>query len=186
MTVDTLRDDAIAPPRAAFLAAFRRHAAGVAVVTAPGPVGFTATSVTSLSADPPLLSFGISAASASWPAVQRAEGVVVHILAAGQREVAELFARKGADRFGPGTRWHELPTGEPVLHGVAAWLRCRITERIVAGDHRLVIGTVVEGGADPAERPLLYHDGGYGVLARHPSYDAHDRHDDSDENRRER
>lgn len=48
---------------------FRRHAAGVAVVTArggAGPVGFTATSLTSVSADPPLVSFGISTGSSSW------------------------------------------------------------------------------------------------------------------------
>ncbi|NEE52664.1 flavin reductase family protein, partial [Streptomyces sp. SID8455] len=37
---------------------FRRHAAGVAVITATGdrPVGFTATSLNSVAAEPPLIS----------------------------------------------------------------------------------------------------------------------------------
>ncbi|MCT9930334.1 flavin reductase family protein [Planotetraspora sp. A-T 1434] len=155
-----------------FLSAFRRHAAGVAVVTAlskGGPVGFTATSVASVSLDPPLLSFGISVGASSWPAIRDTDSFVVHILSAGQRDVAGLFARKGADRFGPRTRWSSLPTGEPVLDGVAAWLRCSVQERFIAGDHRLVIGLVTDGDVDHGHGPLLYHDGAFGVLAAHPS-----------------
>ncbi|GII01450.1 flavin reductase family protein [Planobispora takensis] len=156
-------------PREVFLSAFRRHAAGVAVVTAPGPAGFTATSVTSMSLDPPLLSFGISVGSSSWPAIRESEGFVVHILAEDQRDVAELFARKGADRFADPGRWETLPTGEPLLRGAAAWLLCRTQERFIAGDHRLVVGRVVGGDADPAHPPLLYHNGDFGALAPHPA-----------------
>lgn len=81
---------------------FRRHAAGVAVITARGPggpAGFTATSLTSVSARPPLLSFGIGAGSSSWPAVSEAEHVGVHVLGEHQEELAATFARSGADRF---------------------------------------------------------------------------------------
>lgn len=54
---------------------FRRFAASAAVVTARGdrPVGFTATSLTSVSLDPPLLSFGISTAASCWPVIEQAE-----------------------------------------------------------------------------------------------------------------
>lgn len=156
-------------PRDVFLSAFRRHAAGVAVVTAPGPAGFTATSLTSMSLDPPLLSFGISVGSSSWPAIRDADGFVVHILAGDQRDLAELFATKGADRFADRDRWESLPGGEPLLYGAAAWLLCRTQERFIAGDHRLVVGRVVEGHTDPAHPPLLYHDGSFGALAPHPS-----------------
>lgn len=48
---------------------FRQHAAGVAVITArgdEGPVGFTATSLASVSAEPPLISFGIGTGASSW------------------------------------------------------------------------------------------------------------------------
>ncbi|HSY00308.1 MAG TPA: flavin reductase family protein, partial [Streptomyces sp.] len=80
---------------------FRRHAAGVAVITARdagGPVGFTATSLTSVSAEPPLLSFGIGTGASSWPVISEAEYVGVHILGEHQRELAATFARSGADR----------------------------------------------------------------------------------------
>jgi flavin reductase (DIM6/NTAB) family NADH-FMN oxidoreductase RutF len=46
-----------------YRSALRRHPAGVAIITLmaeSGPVGFTATSLASLSLDPPLLCFNIT------------------------------------------------------------------------------------------------------------------------------
>jgi flavin reductase (DIM6/NTAB) family NADH-FMN oxidoreductase RutF len=141
---------------------FRRHAAGVAVVTArggAGPVGFTATSLTSVSAEPPLVSFGISTGSSSWPAVAEAGHVGVHILGEHQRELAGTFARSGADRFGAPTGWHEGPEGVPVLDGVLAWLVCRVVTLIPAGDHRIVVAEVAVGDSAGEGLPLVYHQG---------------------------
>ncbi|MET9503314.1 flavin reductase family protein [Streptomyces sp. NPDC006622] len=146
---------------------FRRHAAGVAVITAVGeggPVGFTATSLTSVSAEPPMLSFGIGAGASSWPAVSSADHVGVHILGEHQRELAATFARSGADRFGAPTSWREGPEGVPVLDEVLAWLVCRVVARIPAGDHRIVLAEVVVGDPAGAGRPLLYHQGRFTAL----------------------
>ncbi|MFM9371007.1 flavin reductase family protein [Streptomyces sp. Da 82-17] len=146
---------------------FRRHAAGVAVITAggpAGPVGFTATSLSSAAAEPPLLSFGIGTGSSSWPVIAETEYVGVHILGEHQQDLASTFARSGADRFAPPTRWHEGPEGVPVLDDVLAWLVCRIVARVPAGDHRLVLGQVVVGDPAGAGRPLLYHQGRFTAL----------------------
>lgn len=145
---------------------FRRHAAGVAVVTAQGaaPVGFTATSLASVSAEPPLVSFGIGTGSSSWPVVEEAAYVGVHILGEHQRELANTFARAGADRFAPPTRWRAGPEGVPVLDDVPAWLVCRVVARVPAGDHRLVVAEVVAGDPTGHGRPLLYHEGRYNTL----------------------
>ncbi|MCX4999755.1 flavin reductase family protein [Streptomyces longwoodensis] len=150
-----------------FRSVFRRHAAGVAVITASGdggPVGFTATSLSSVSAEPPLVSFGIGTGASSWPTVSRAEYVGVHVLGEHQRELAATFARSGADRFGAPTSWHEGPHGVPVLDGVLAWLVCRVHARVPAGDHRLVLAEVVLGDHGGAGRPLLYHQGRFTAL----------------------
>ncbi|WP_069466032.1 flavin reductase family protein [Actinacidiphila rubida] len=147
-----------------FRAAFRRHAAGVAVVTASGPagpVGFTATSLTSVAVEPPMLSFGISVGSSCWPVVAEAPYVGVHILGEHQEELAALFARSGAERFGPGTAWSPGPHGVPVLDGVAAWLVGRVAGRVPAGDHRIVVAEAVAGDPHGPGRPLLYHQGGF-------------------------
>ncbi|MGW0337120.1 flavin reductase family protein [Streptomyces sp. NPDC003011] len=141
---------------------FRRHAAGVAVITArgdAGPVGFTATSLTSVSADPPLLSFGIGTGASSWPAVSEAGHVGVHILGEHQENLAATFARSGADRFGAATPWREGPHGVPVLDDVLAWLVCRVVARVPAGDHRIVLAEIVLGDPTGPGRPLLYHQG---------------------------
>jgi flavin reductase (DIM6/NTAB) family NADH-FMN oxidoreductase RutF len=159
--VDTLDPDL-------FRGLFRRHASGVAVITATGhgPVGFTATSLVALSLEPPLLSFNLSRTSSSWSAVEAASYVAVHLLAEHQGEVAATFARSGADRFGPPTAWSFGPYGVPLLQDVLAWMVCRIETRVEAGDHSVVIGHVVDAGYDPVHRPLVYHDGGFTGLLR--------------------
>lgn len=147
-----------------FRSVFRRHAAGVAVVTATGPagpVGFTATSLTSVAVDPPLFSFGISVGSSSWPTVAQTPFVAVHILSEHQKELAALFARSGADRFGPATTWSYGPHGVPLLDGVSAWLVGSVAGRVPAGDHRIVVARAVAGDPHGPGGPLLYHQGGF-------------------------
>ncbi|MFI9723567.1 flavin reductase family protein [Streptomyces sp. NPDC052396] len=145
---------------------FRRHAAGVAVITARGarPAGFTATSLTSVAAEPPLVSFGVGTGSSSWPVLAEAGHVGVHILGEHQRELAATFARSGADRFAPPTRWHTGPEEVPLLEGVLAWMVCRVVARVPAGDHRLVLAEVVAGDPTGDGRPLLYHQGRFNGL----------------------
>ncbi|WNI33597.1 flavin reductase family protein [Streptomyces sp. ITFR-6] len=145
---------------------FRQHAAGVAVITAVGdrPVGFTATSLNSVAAEPPLISFGVGTSSSSWPVVAEAEHIGVHILGEHQQELAATFARSGADRFGPSTYWRSGPEGVPLLDGVLAWLVCRVVARIPAGDHRIVIAQAVVGDPSGSGRPLVYHQGRFTAL----------------------
>ncbi|MGW3634665.1 flavin reductase family protein [Streptomyces sp. NPDC005122] len=146
---------------------FRRHAAGVAVITARGdggPVGFTATSLTSVSAEPPIISFGVGSGASSWPAISESDHVGVHILGEHQRELAATFARSGADRFGAPTRWRAGPESVPVLDDVLAWLVCRIVARVPAGDHRIVLAEVVLGDPSGTGSPLLYHQGRFNGL----------------------
>ncbi|MEU3502216.1 flavin reductase family protein [Streptomyces hundungensis] len=146
---------------------FRRHAAGVAVITAQQggrPVGFTATSLNSVAAEPPLVSFGIGTGSSSWPVVAEADHIGVHILGEHQQDLAATFARSGADRFGPATDWSPGPEGVPVIDGVLAWLVCKVVARIPAGDHRIVLGQAVAGDLTGVGRPLLYHQGRFNAL----------------------
>lgn len=153
--------------QAVFRSVFRRHAAGVAVITAAAggrPVGFTATSLTSVSVEPPLLSFGISLASSSWSTVAESPYVGVHVLGEHQEPLAATFARSGADRFGPATDWAYGPYGVPLLRGVPAWLVCRVMARIPAGDHRIVIARAIAGDPEGPGGPLLYHQGGFNAL----------------------
>src|SRR4051794_32154215 len=150
---------------AGFRELFRSHAGGVVVVTldgGAGPVGFTATSFTSLSLDPPLAVFGIARTASCWPHVLGATSLVVNILTASEQAIAERFATSGIDRFAPPVRCSRLSTGEPVLDGNGPWLRGTVVDRLPAGDHHLVV-LHVESAAPAGRRrsALVHHDGAY-------------------------
>lgn len=142
-----------------FQQTFRRHPAGVAVVTVggPAPTGFTATSVVSLSATPPLLTFNLATTASSWPAVERADVVGVHLLTADQTELARTFATSGIDRLAAVPEWNQDEHGTPVLPGVASRLTARIHERVLIGDQAVIVAEIV-GGHTRDVTPLLYHD----------------------------
>lgn len=147
-----------------FKAALRRHPAGVAVITCDGgrgPAGFTATSLISLSLEPPLIAFALSHTASTWPSLRDSESVVVHLLGAHQQDVAQTFATSGIDRFAEPTQWCRLATGEPLIAGTPTWLRCAVERRVSVGDHDLVVGRALQVGQAEATPPLLYHDRSY-------------------------
>jgi flavin reductase (DIM6/NTAB) family NADH-FMN oxidoreductase RutF len=142
---------------------FRRHAAAVAVITTShqgAPVGLLATSLASVSATPPLISFNVSVASSSWPALQASEHIGLHVLAHDQEDLADRFARKGADRFAE-TDWHSGPFRVPLIEDVAARSIAVIEQRIPAGDHVIVLARLLDVSTRDELAPLLHHDGGY-------------------------
>lgn len=141
--------------------AMAQHAAAVAVVTGPGPVGLTVTTFNSASLDPPLVSFLVAKSSATWPRLRDARVFAGNVLAAGQADVADRFARRDTDRFGPHTRWWSGPLGVPLIAGAACHVACELDEVIAVGDHWLVVGRVVHAEARGAP-PLLRHAGRYG------------------------
>ena len=91
------------PDLSAFRQAFRRHAAGVAIVTAQTadgtPVGFTATSLASLAAVPPLATFNMALSASSWPAILETDRVVIHMLGVRNKGVAEILSADNSQRF---------------------------------------------------------------------------------------
>lgn len=150
-----------------FKAAFRHHAAGVAVVsaaTAEGPVALTASSVTSVSAEPPVLLLSVSDGTRTGRALIGADTAVVHLLDADDLALAVRCADPSVDRFADTATWTTLPTGEPVFLGPRLLMRGRITQRIVSG-HATVLMLAVDEVIDrrpgaPADvpGPLVYHD----------------------------
>ncbi|MGG7450212.1 flavin reductase family protein [Plantibacter auratus] len=143
-----------------FKSAFRQHPAGVSVITADdgsGPVGLTATSVFSVSAEPPLLVFSVSSLSSSAPTITASDTVVVHLLGSEQLQIAKLCATSGIDRFADTSIWDRLPTGEPYFTGNGVWIRGRIVNRMEAGTSTVIAVHALESSVSQpqaAEEPV--------------------------------
>jgi 3-hydroxy-9,10-secoandrosta-1,3,5(10)-triene-9,17-dione monooxygenase reductase component len=141
-------------------------ASGVTVVTADtveGPIGFTCQSFSSLSLDPPLVVFAPARTSTTWPRLREIGRFCVNVLAEDQTDLSSRFARSGTDKFA-GVSWRPSEHRSPVLDGVVAWIDCRLWAEYDGGDHTLVAARVLDLGADPGRRPLLFHRGAYGLL----------------------
>ncbi|MEE4452100.1 flavin reductase family protein [Novosphingobium resinovorum] len=159
--------------------AFRNHPGGVAVITADdgtGPVGLTATSVTSVSAEPPFVCFSLSSVSPTSQVIANADSVVIHLLGTDQLAIAKLFSTKGADRFGDVNSWARLPTGEPYLVNAPIWIRGQVVERL-----RMKVGASViiachvlqvHNSANVGDAGLVYHDGAWHALGAHSKLPA--------------
>ncbi|HLR27127.1 MAG TPA: flavin reductase family protein [Ruania sp.] len=148
---------------------FRQHPAGVCVITsadAEGPYGFTATSVISVSAAPPVLAFSVASGSSAWRRLQTTETLVVNFLDAEVAHLSTQFARRGTDRFA-GVDTCLLDSGEPALVEAAAWTRGRIEHRTPAGDSFLITVRALSSRVSRSGRPLVYHDRSYHSLGEH-------------------
>lgn len=159
-----------------FIAAFGNHPAGVSVITADagnGPVALTATSVCSVSVDPPLLAFSASSRSSSTPTIRRAETIVVHLLNSDQLPIAQLGATSGIDRFADTSIWKRLSTGEPYFPGAAVWIRGRIANTLDASGATLMLVEALEVGGQSGTQsvvpgqPLVYHSRAWHALGEH-------------------
>lgn len=132
-------------------------ASGVSVITARRgdgrPCGLAATSVTSYSANPPSLLVSVAHDSRCHDALTACSHFGVHILHAGEEQVARVFASRGDDKFeGLDWRWDD---DVPELSGALAYLRCRRSESLSRYDHTILIGDIEGGRLEHAE-PLLY------------------------------
>jgi 3-hydroxy-9,10-secoandrosta-1,3,5(10)-triene-9,17-dione monooxygenase reductase component len=145
--------------------AFRRvlshFPTGVAVITGmtpEGPAGLAVGSFTSVSLVPRMVGFFVDRASTSWPSISATGSFCANILAADQADVCRLFARSGGEKFA-GLGWRTASSGSPVLDGVLAWIDCKLELELQAGDHRLVLGVVLDLAAERHEQPLVFHRG---------------------------
>lgn len=149
---------------AAFKHAFRRHAAGVVVITAltpeGAPVGFTATSLASLAAVPPLATFNMARVASAWPAIANTEFVAIQTMGVRTRHLAERMSGDHDLRF-DGDHWYVGPHGLPILKGVTSWMTGHIVERLEVANNAVIVVQIDEGALGDADEALLYHERTY-------------------------
>lgn len=162
-----------------FRAALSRLAAGVVLITAQEPpldehgrgedVGMTATAFMSVSLDPPLVMVSLRNDSRMDDLLAEQPLWAVSVLTESQRHIAGRFAMKG--RISDRLLFEDIPyirgeiAGAPLVGGALATLECRTEQRVLAGDHTLVIGRVLTASLPSADgEPLAYFKGRYRQL----------------------
>jgi flavin reductase (DIM6/NTAB) family NADH-FMN oxidoreductase RutF len=145
-----------------------RVPAGVVVVSARTENGFrglTASSLVSISADPPLVLVGLEREAATRAAVAETKAFNVSVLTRSQEFIADRFAGR-APAINP--TWKDVPhhlgaNGIPLIEGCAAWLECVLVEVHPAGDHDICIGEVTAATAGSGD-PLILWDRAFWTL----------------------
>src|SRR5262249_41613669 len=114
-----------------FRQASGQFATGVAILTTIDlggiPVGMTVNSFVSLSLEPPLVMVAIAHSSNHLNAFDSAGIFAVNFLGEAQKDLSNLFARQGDDRFRD-LPWQPGATGAPLLDGIIGAIECRITQ----------------------------------------------------------
>ncbi len=160
--------------------AFGMFPTGVTVVTVldeeGNPRGITANSFTSVSLDPPLVLVCIGNRSFSFPIFCSAPSFAVNLLHEGQADVSSLFASRSPEKF-QSTGFGPKHTGAPVLTDCLTWFDCTVHDRVMAGDHLVLIGRVqafgpsgTAGGTASRTAPLGFCRGRYATV--HEALDA--------------
>lgn len=123
--------------------------------------GFTATSFSSLSLDPPLVLVCLNKTASTHPAFTSADRFLVNLLAHGQDQVALRFARSGVDRFAEGDMEGDIvpcELGLPGAPGACARVACALHAVLDGGDHSILVGRVLETHVDDDRTPLVHYD----------------------------
>ena len=153
-----------------FKAVMGQWPSGVTVVTTEddeGRTGMTASSFSSVSLDPPLISICVARHLPTHERLTRAGKFAVNILSKDQIDDGLRFAgmlKDVTDRF-EGIEVHTAATGCPLLTGTLGWVDCTIWAQHDGGDHTIFVGQVQAAGVDTTAAPLLYHSRSWGQFA---------------------
>ncbi len=145
---------------AALRAAYACIPQGVTAVCAldstRAPRGITASSLTTVSLDPPLICVAMARTSTTWPFLRTRPRLGVSVLSHTQNETGRILGARTPDRFA-GIDWHSTEHGAVLLHGAVLGMECTIESELPAGDHQIVLLRIHKLSAHPDQDPLVFH-----------------------------
>lgn len=149
-----------------FRQAMTSFAAGVTAITTQVdgvPSGLIATSVCSLSAEPPTVLVCVNKSASPHDVILKAKSFAVNLLSAEQADVAKHFnVAKGSDRFEP-ELWRTAVTGAPILIDSVVTLDCELIAVHDGFTHTIMVGKIVDVALNEqhAADCLLWHRQGF-------------------------
>jgi flavin reductase (DIM6/NTAB) family NADH-FMN oxidoreductase RutF len=125
--------------------------------------GLAASSFTSVSIDPPLVSFSIARTSKTWPDLRRAAHLGITVLAEHHGDICRQLAGPVGERF-DGIGLSASEQGAVTLDDGVARFDCTVYSEVEAGDH-LVILLELHAVEHSHGQPLIFHRSAFGRLA---------------------
>ena len=153
-----------------FRLAMRRLAGGVSIITGAGPdgpLGVTATAVTSLTAEPPSVLCCLNRSLELEAAVKETGRFAVNMLRADHHDLAKRFAGmhgvRGSAKFEKGD-WTILHSDVPALSDSLVSFDCRVDDILEVGTHSVFVGLITEAHFGESDDPLVYCNGAFASL----------------------
>ncbi|MGC4108852.1 MAG: flavin reductase family protein [Nocardioides sp.] len=165
-----LRRPTLVPPgldTGALRAAFGAFPSGVVAVAAQVRgqlVGIAASSFTSVSLEPPLVSFSVATTSQTWPALRDAGHLGVSVLADHHDAICRQLAGPAEQRFS-GLPFRSTGDGAVLLDEAVATFDCSIRHEVEAGDHVIVVLELHAVSDSGGSSPLVFHRSGFKKLS---------------------
>ncbi len=134
---------------------------GVTAIVAQGdagPVGLVVGTFSSVSLDPPLVSFMVTRGSRSWAATKALGRFTANILASDQRRLSQTLSGWSPDKFRHVVFENDEPT---VIRDCLAWADCELEQEVEAGDHLIVLARPLTLVVARASRPLIFFQRAY-------------------------
>lgn len=116
-----------------------------------------------VSFEPPLIAVSIENQTKSLPMVLQSRAFVINVFRRGDRELAGKLG-KSALKFPnklEGMAYSFGPGDAPILDDALAWVACRVTNTVEAGDSTLVIAEVIDVGMQGEGEPLTMNEAGF-------------------------
>ncbi|WP_202988061.1 flavin reductase family protein [Pseudomonas typographi] len=157
-----------------FRQAMASFASGVTAVTTQEnnvPCGLIATSVCSLSAEPPTVLVCVNKSASPHDAILRTRCFAVNLLSAEQASIVERFsAAKGSERFEP-EQWTLGVTGAPVLIDSVVTFDCELIAVHDGFTHSIMVGKIVDAMINERQATacLLWHRQGFAHSSLKPA-----------------
>jgi len=152
--------------------ALGHYTTGVTIITTRTPerehTGLTVNSFTSVSLDPPLVLFCLSTRSSLLTAFEQADYFAINVLARGQQELSNRFARPSANSW-EGVKHRNGAHGCALLADAVATFECARRAIYPGGDHVILVGEVIDFAIVTAPEPLAFYQGKYGTFTRDQS-----------------
>ncbi|KJV69031.1 flavin reductase family protein [Candidatus Neoehrlichia procyonis] len=152
--------------RANFKLCVGEFVTGVTVVTTVDSNGYihgiTVNSFNSVSLNPPMILFSIEKTASRFKIFSECQEFIVNVLSEKQKTLSQVFAKKDLQNWD--YYKHIIVNNIPVISGIISYIYCSTQYVYEGGDHKIIVGRVINCEKLTNDKPLLYYQGKYRLI----------------------